>query len=409
MDRGDGCYLTDYDGNRYIDFLNNYTALIHGHNHPSVVQATLAQLAKGTALASASAVQAQLAAMLCKRVPSIELVRFTNSGTEATMMALRAARAFTGRDVILKMDGGYHGTHDFAEVNVIADYQSKGRTSPSISSPGVPHCVLDGVLVTRFNDLAMTEDLLAEHQDKIAAVIMEPVLGSGGGIRPGPGYLAGMRELADRYGVLLIFDEVVTFRTSLGGMQRYEGVTPDLTALGKMIGGGFAVGAFGGRKEIMERFDPAHPKSIVHAGTFNGHNVTMAAGIATLEAYDQEAVDRVNALGDRLRDGFNQGFRTAGIRGQALGFGSLVTVHWTHDEISSAKDVILGIGAAAELPRLLHLELMNRGVFLASRGQFAVSTPMTEKEIDQALKAFEGTLQVLKPYAAEAAPHLIMD
>ena len=409
MEKGEGCYLYDCDGNRYIDFLNNFTSLIHGHNHPAVVAATRAQLAVGTAFASAASLQADLAQMICERVPSIDLVRFTNSGTEATMMAMRTARAYTGKDTIIKMDGGYHGTHDFAEVNVMADYQAKGRPRAQVGSPGVPACILDAMLVTRFNDLALTEELLKENEGKVAAVIMEPVLGSGGGIPPEPGYLEGMRALTEKYGVLLIFDEIISFRISLGGMQRLHGVTPDLTALGKIIGGGFAVGAFGGKKEIMERYAPGHPEMIVHAGTFNGHNVTMAAGIATLENYDQAALDRINGLGDRLRDGFNGAFRAVGIKGRAHGFGSLVMVHWTDGPIATPRDVILSVGAAGDLPRLLHLEMMNQGIFSASRGMYAISTPMTDTEIGQAVEAFEATLRMLKPYAAEAAPHLIAD
>ncbi|MFZ5918224.1 MAG: aspartate aminotransferase family protein [Chloroflexota bacterium] len=408
MERGEGCHLYDCDGNQYIDFLNNYTSLIHGHNHPAVVAATYAQLALGTAFASAARVQADLAQIICERVPSIDLVRFTNSGTEATLMAMRTARAYTGKDIIIKMDGGYHGTHDFAEINVMADYQAQDRPRVQIGSPGVPACILDAMRVTRFNDLALTEELLKENEGRVAAVIMEPVLGASGGIPPAPGYLEGMRALTEKYGVLLIFDEIITFRVSLGGMQKLHGVTPDLTALGKIIGGGFAVGAFGGKKEIMERYTPGHPQMIVHAGTFNGHNVTMAAGIATLENYDQAAVDRINGLGDRLRDGFNEAFRAAGIKGRSYGFGSLVMVHWTDNPISTPKDVILSMGAAGDLPRLLHLEMMNRGIFAASRGMYAISTAMTETEIDRAVEAFEATLRLLKPYAAEAAPHLVV-
>jgi glutamate-1-semialdehyde 2,1-aminomutase len=218
-----------------------------------------------------------------------------------------------------------------------------------------------------------------------------------------------MRELTEKYGVLLIFDEIITFRLSLGGMQRLQGVTPDLTSLGKIIGGGFTVGAFCCKQEAMERFSPMHAQSVVHAGTFNGHNVTMAAGIAVLDHYDQAAIERVNELGNRLRDGLNRGFQATGIKGQSLGLGSLVMVHWTDGEIATPKDVILSIGAAAELPRLLHLEMMNRGVFSTSRGMYAISTPMTETEIDRTVEAFEATLQVLKPYAAKVAPQLIAD
>jgi len=407
MERGEGCYLYDCDGNSFIDCLNNFTSLIHGHNHPAVYTATLEQLARGTTFAAPATAQYELAEILCERVPGMELVRFANSGTEATMMAMRAARAFTGKDLILKMEGGYHGTHDFAEVSVSADPEPTDAPEARPAGPGIPACILDGIMVSRFNDLEMTEQILRERHERIAAVIMEPVLGAGGGIPPQEGFLRGMRELAQKYGVLLILDEIITFRLSLGGMQRLHGVSPDLTALGKIIGGGFAVGAFGGRTEIMERFIPGHPQMIVHAGTFNGHNVTMAAGVATLQHYDQAAIDHVNALGDRMRDGFNQAFRRVGIKGQALGFGSLVMVHWTDRPIQTPAAVSRSVIAAKQLPALLHLEMMNNGVFSATRGMYAISTPMTETVIDRVVEAFEATLTTLKPYAAEETPHLL--
>jgi glutamate-1-semialdehyde 2,1-aminomutase len=307
------------------------------------------------------------------------------------------------------MAGGYHGTHDFAEVSIVAAPEDTGWPAARLEGAGIPACVLEGIIVSRFNDLGMIEEILEAQKNRIAAVIVEPMLGSGGGIPARPGFLKGLRELTKKHDVLLIFDEIITFRMSLGGMQRLAGVTPDLTALGKIIGGGFAIGAFGGRKDVMERFDPSHPHRVVHAGTFNGHNVTMAAGVATLQNYDQVAIDRINELGTRLRQGFNQAFRSAGIKGQGIGFGSVSTVHWTDQEIVSAEHVRRSVVAAAELPRLLHLEMMNNGVFSAARGMYCISTPMTDKEIDQAIQAFDATLRILKPYVAEKAPHLLAD
>ena len=409
MEKGEGFCLYDCDGNRYIDFLNNYTSLIHGHAYPPVIRAAGAQLGKGTVYGSATAIQFELAEILCERLPSMDALRFTNSGTEATMMAMRAARAFTDKDVILKMDGGFHGTHDFVEVNIRPDPEPQDLPSAHLEGSGIPACVLNGMMVAPFNDLDAVERILKEHQDKIAAIIVEPMPHAGGMIPPKGGYLKGMRELTDKYGALLIFDEIVTFRLSLGGLQMLEDVEPDLTSLGKIIGGGFPVGAFGGRKEYMKRFDPAHPQTIGHSGTFNGNNVTMAAGVATLQNFDQTTIDRINKLGERLRRGFNQAFEAAGIKGQATGMGSLLQVHWRDGEIVSPRDAFLGMKSAAELPKLLHLELMNRGVFSAPRGAYNISTPMTEKEVDQALEAFGATLEILKPYATEETPHLIAD
>jgi glutamate-1-semialdehyde 2,1-aminomutase len=218
-----------------------------------------------------------------------------------------------------------------------------------------------------------------------------------------------MRALADRYQVLLIFDEVVTFRTSLGGYQELESVLPDLTTLGKIIGGGFAIGAFGGRQEFMAEFDPASPTRVIHSGTFNGHSVAMAAGIAMLEDLDQVAIQRIDALGERLRKGLNQVLHTVGIKARASGIGSLVPVYWGEGEIVTSRDASLHSQLAGDLPQLLHLALLNRGVFSTSRGWYNLSTAMTEREVDRCIEAFGSALCYLKPYVAESLPHLVSD
>lgn len=408
MEQGKGCFLYDCDGNKYLDFLNNYTSLIHGHRHPAIVRAARAQLENGTVLGSPSALQSKHAEILCKRIPSVDKVRYCNSGTEATLFAIRAARAFTKKDMIIKMDGGYHGSHDCAEINVRPDVESKGLPKAHFDAEGIPASVLNDVLVAPFNDLDSVEMLIEKFKGKVAAIILEPMLGSSGMVPPKPNYLKGMREIANRYNVLLILDEVMTFRISIGGLQAISNVKPDLTALAKIIGGGFPVGAFGGRKEIMERFDPAHPQTMMHTGTFNGNNITMAAGLAAMESYDQTAIDRVNELGNMLRVGFNRVFKKVGIRGQATGLGSLVQVHWRDGEIICARDSIMGRISGGEILKLFHFEMLNRGIFFAPRGMFSISTPMTEKEIAKALEEFEGTLNILKPYIAEVAPALVL-
>ncbi len=409
MEKGEGCVLYDCDGNEYIDFLNNYSSLIHGHAHPQVVAAARRQLEEGTVLGSPSEIQYQHAEHLCSRIPSMEMVRYCNSGTEATLLAIRAARAFTGKDVILKMDGGYHGSHDWVEVNVSPKALQAGDIVPRFEERGIPATLLNELRVAPFNDLEAAESILKRNQNRMAALIVEPMLGAGGVIPAKAGYLAGLRKLADQYGLLLIFDEVMTFRLSLGGMQAITGVEPNITALGKIIGGGFPVGAVGGKKEVMGQFDPARPERLSHSGTFNANNITMAAGLEALKIYDEKAVDQINGLGNRLRKGFNEGFKKVGIKGQATGFGSMVGIHWKEGEIRNASDTGMGLKLAADLPKLLHLEMMNRGIFSASRGMYVISTPMTQLEIDRAVEAFEGSLTVLKPYVAEAIPHLLHD
>ncbi|MDE0311624.1 MAG: aspartate aminotransferase family protein [Caldilineaceae bacterium] len=408
MTRGEGCFLYDYDENQYIDFLNNYTSLIHGHAHPATVGAIQEQAARGTVLGSAAEVTVEHAEMLCSRVPSFDSVRYCNSGTEATLLAMRAARAFTGRDIIIKMDGGYHGSHDYVQLNMQPDTTEEGLPRPKLSSRGVPKATLAGMLVAPFNDLDAIRDVLRARGGEIAGIILEPALGAGGGVEPEPGYLQGVRQLADEFDVLLIFDEIMTFRQDVGGFQATIGVTPDLTSIAKFIGGGLPLAAFGGRKEIMAPFDPTHPMTIPHNGTFNGNNITMAAGLATMKEYEADQVARVNELGQRLRKGLNAAFQAAGVGIRAVGSGSIIRIHWSNGKIRDARDAVAAQEKAQELPGLLHLEMMNRGIFSAPRCQYAISTPMSEKEVDIAVDVMGQSLEVVKPYVQEKTPHLTL-
>lgn len=408
MTRGEGCFLYDYDENQYIDFLNNYTSLIHGHAHPATVSAIQEQAARGTVLGSAAEVTVEHAEMLCSRVPSFDSVRYCNSGTEATLLAMRAARAFTGRDIIIKMDGGYHGSHDYVQLNMQPDTTEEGLPRPKLSSRGVPKATLAGMLVAPFNDLDAIRDVLRARGGEIAGIILEPALGAGGGVEPEPGYLQGVRQLADEFDVLLIFDEIMTFRQDVGGFQATIGVTPDLTSIAKFIGGGLPLAAFGGRKEIMAPFDPTHPMTIPHNGTFNGNNITMAAGLATMKEYEADQVARVNELGQRLRKGLNAAFQAAGVGIRAVGSGSIIRIHWSNRKIRDARDAVAAQEKAQELPGLLHLEMMNRGIFSAPRCQYAISTPMSEKEVDVAVDVMGQSLEVVKPYVQENTPHLTL-
>lgn len=396
MVEGRGTTVTDLDGNHYLDFLNNYTSLVHGHAHPALIEAARSQMPNGSVYASPMVGQVELAELICARVPSVEQLRFANSGTEATQLAIRAARAATGRAGIIKMHGAYHGSHDLAAA-----------TADPEADRGIPAGLRRDLFFAPYNDLAAVEALLQASSADIAAIIVEPVPNAGGIPLPLPGYLQGLRDLADRYGVLLIFDEVVTLRLHTGGYQAMAGVTPDLTAMGKIIGGGFAVGAFGGKRAIMELFNPQRADHVAHSGTFNGHSVTMAAGLASLRQLDQPAIDRINQLGATLARGFDEAFAEAGIIGGTTSIGSLVQVHWRNGPIVNMADVSAGFQAAGELPLLLHLELMNRGLYAAARGEYNISTVMSEADIAQAIATFSAALHVLKPYVAEAYPALL--
>lgn len=395
---GKGCYLHDADGNAYIDLVNNMTSLIHGHAHPHVTRAIRDQLENGICHGFPVEAQARLAEIICRRVESVEHLRYTNSGSEATMFCLRAARAFAGRDAILKIDGGYHGSHDFVQVNPVPDMTTPGLPRPQ-RTKGVPACVENETFVVPFNDLDAAEQVLKTHGSRIAAIIMEPMLGAGGGLPPQAGYLEGMRALADRYEILLVFDEIISFRLHEGGLQTLHRVRPDLTAFGKIIGGGFPVGAFGGRKDIMDLFDPLRTDGISHSGTFTGNAVTMVAGAANLEIYDQKEVDRINRLGERLAAGLDKALRETDIPGRTRGMGSLVGIAFTDDSLATSRDVVASLVKTGEFVHLLHLELLNRGISMMSRGMFVVSTPMTETEIDQTVDIFRETLADLKPLA----------
>lgn len=405
MVKGDGCRMWDADGNEYLDFLNNYTSLIHGHAHPEVIEAVQRQMELGSVFGAPGQGIFEHAEHLIERIPAMDMVRYCNSGTEATMFALRAARLVTGRDGVIKMDGGYHGTHDVAEVNIKPSAEQPPR--PKLE-PGAPRSVLTDVRVVAFNDLKAVESILKAEADKIAAILVEPMPGAGGSIPPQHGYLAGLRHLADRYEVLLIFDEVMTFRLGYGGLQEKEGVKPDLTALAKIIGGGLPVGAFGGRAKYMDRFNPDHPQAANHAGTFNGNNLTMAAGLAALKLYDREAVDRLNLLGERLAQGLTEAFAQAGIKGTVTGAGSLLTLHWGAEPPVRPSITFMPGSPGADLPGLLHLELMNRGIFIAPRGMFVPSTPMTEAEIDRAAGETAEALKLMRPLVADLAPELVV-
>ncbi|MFI8829030.1 aspartate aminotransferase family protein [Streptomyces sp. NPDC053431] len=412
LERGSGCFIKDIDGNQYLDFLNNYSALIHGHAHPAVSSAIARQAERGTALGAPSAVQAGHARLISERVRSVSQVRYCNSGTEATLFAIRAARAFTGKDLIVKVDGGYHGTHDVVEVNMFVSPHGQAPVGlpdsfPPVHAPaGVPVGTADQVLVVPFNDAAAVRYLFERYEGRIAALIVEPMLAAGGGIRPHDGYLLALRELASAHGVLLIFDEVATFR--LGPLQNETGVEPDLTALGKIIGGGLPIGAFGGRQDIMMQFDPSREDPLYHSGTFCGNDITLAAGIAALEHYDEQEMRRLNSLGELLLESITAAAAGEGIKGAATGIGSYGHFHWGEGTVRDARDVYARTRNLGALPTLFHLEMLNRGVFMSRRSLLCLSTPMTREHVDSFLHAFTGTLRTLRPYIAAAHPNLLV-
>ena len=356
---GEGARIVDADGHEYVDFLGEYTAGLYGHSHPVIVAAIRDALADGILLGAPNRYEASLAETVCARFPSIELVRFCNSGTEANLLALSLARAVTGRTGVLTFTGAYHG-------GIATPYEWTTAT---------------------YNDPDDAVRKIGARADELAAVIVEPLQGAGGVIPGDAEFLLALRRATETAGVLLIFDEVMTSRLSLGGMQRILGITPDLTTVAKYIGGGLAFGALGGRAELMSRFDPARPDAIPHGGTFNNDVLTMAAGAAAASVLTEHEIARLNGLGNRLRDRLN----ALDLEFRATGYGSLVGLHFTRGPVRSAADV----PEARELRSLLHLHMLEHGFSYGRRGFIALSLPLGEEEIDGFAGAVEQFLTSL--------------
>jgi len=401
--RGEGFTVYDLDGNEYLDFIGNYTSLIHGHTHPEIVEAIQAKVESGTSVHLPTEDEVQLAEQLCERFPSVDKIRFTNSGTEATINALRLARAYTGKDKILKAEGAYHGTHLPAEVSFNPDLSRIGPIDNPLSVPelGTPTSIANDVIIYPFNHRDVTERLIKKYRKELAAVIVEPVMRT---IPPEDDYLPFLREITSENNIVLIFDEVICARISRGGAQEYYGVTPDLTALGKLFGGGLPFGAFGGKDDIMRVSDPSKKESIGHGGTFNANPLTMAAGIVATEMLTTEAINRINSLGELQRGGVNKVLDELGIIAQITGVGSLMTIHLTDEHV---KDFRTSAKAKKSLNHPLYISLLNNGITIASRIFTALSTPMTSREIEVFIEAYRHSMEKMKTLFKEVCPNLM--
>ena len=397
IERGEGCRIWDVDGTERIDMLGNYSSMILGHAHPKVVEAIHKQAARGTGFAAANPVEVQLAELLCERVPSVDAVRFCNSGTEATMFAMRLARAFTGRPKIARMEGGYHGTHDYAEVSTRPVVAEAGPPDAPIARPdsmGTPDWIVENTVVLPFNNPDAAEAIIRREGREIAAVILEPIIGAGGVIPATVEFLERLRAVTRDVGALLIFDEVISLRVAPGGAQQMYGVTPDLTTMGKIIGGGLPVAAFGGRGAVMELLDPRREPNIAQGGTYNGNPLGMAAGLATMTELTPDIYDELNRKGARVCEQLSEVFTSHGVPVQVNGAGSLFALHFTDRPVVDYRTVAT---TNKKRTREFFLGLVNHGVLMAPRGMGALSTPMLEADFQEYIDAVDAVLAEQRP------------
>ena len=393
---GEGATVTDVDGVTYLDFMNNASAAIHGHCHPAIVAAIREQAGRLISVCLPTELEIRLAEILRERLPALEQVRFCNSGSEAVMFALKAARAFTGRPKIAKIEGAYHGAYDPAEASISSRPDNWGdpkHPAKTAYSFGTPANMLADVVVLPFNDVDASAALLEENREQLAAVLVDPLISRMAFTRATPEYLKMLRRFCDESGAVLIFDEVFSFRMGPHGAQGEVGIAPDLTALGKVIGGGLPIGAFGGRKSIMSVFDQrhGHPKA-PHGGTFNGNPLTMAAGIKSLKLSTPAAYAELARLGDKVRAGINDAFQRNGIEGQARGYASMTAVLLSRAQFSENRGYNAAAATNKRFPEI-HRYLLEHGILVMPSGGILLSTPMTDTDIDRLLDTFQGALR----------------
>ncbi|MCC6660422.1 MAG: aspartate aminotransferase family protein [Phycisphaerales bacterium] len=385
-ERGSGCRVTDIDGVERLDFAGNMASLIHGHAFGPVVAAVTEQLRRGTAWNLGTRVEIEFAELLTGRAPGFERIRFVNSGTEAVLCALKVARAFTGRPKIAKVEGAYHGVYDYAEVSQTASPADWGPADHPASVPvcaGTPAGVLGDVVVIPFNDTERALALLEAEADRLACVLIDPLPHRVGMMPAADAFIAAIHAWARRRGALLVFDEVITFRCGYGGAQERYAVRPDLTALGKIIGGGFPVGALAGRADVMDVLNPLRtPLLFPHSGTFSANPVTMTAGLTAMRHFDRDAVARLNALGERARERIRAAIRDAQVPLSVTGAGSLFRIHPMPSAPEDYRRAYHSPARAALKRRIVDFAL-DHGVILIESCSGALSTPMTGGDIDQ--------------------------
>jgi glutamate-1-semialdehyde 2,1-aminomutase len=390
-DYGAGCRVTDLEGVTRVDFSNNMASLIHGHACPEIIRVVTEQLARGTAFMMATEAEVRCAEHLRSRNPAFEKLRFVNSGTEALMVAIKAARAYTGRTKIAKVEGAYHGLYDYVEVSQAPGPQTWGSEDKPSSVPlvhGTPESVLRDVVVVPFNDPDRAVAILDEHADELACVLLD-LMPHRVGLKPADaGFVKAIREWTERNGSLLVLDEVITFRCEVGGLQARYAVTPDITALGKMIGGGFPVGAVAGRADVMDVLNPRGDRYLFpHSGTFSANPISTAAGLAAMQKFDEAAVARLNTLAARAMAGIESAIEASGVTACVTGGGSIFRVHMKPQPPRTFREAFQTPDEARKIKMLLD-HLFAEGFIMINTCTATLSTPMTESEIDALVGAF---------------------
>jgi glutamate-1-semialdehyde 2,1-aminomutase len=394
---GDGAYVTDVDGNRYLDFQNNFTALIHGYGHADVTSALLAQLMKGLSFANPTFPEIELAELLCDRVAHFEHMRFTNTGSEAVMMAIKAARALTGRTMVAKCEGAYHGNYDAIEINVSAPPigWTDGGGGSTLEHDGLAASVAQQTVAIPFNDIEHTDHILSANSRDIAAVLVDPLPSRVGLLPIAPEYLAYLRRWTSARSALLISDEVLSFRLGYMGAFAESSIKPDITAFGKIIGGGLPVGAVAGGSDVMKVFAPSGKRPhVAHSGTFTANPMTMVAGLAAMAAMTQDEFKRINQLGEDARRAIAEAFRNADVTGAVTGTGSLFRIFIGASKISSYADAHLASRYSATLGHVIR-HMRDRGVLISQVGLGAISTPMAQTDVGMLAAVFEDALRAV--------------
>ncbi len=393
-----GCIVTDIEGKERIDFANNVASLIHGHAYPPIVSAIEQQLRLGTAYTVGTEAEVAFAEQMIERCGSFEKIRFVNSGTEAVMSCIKAARAFTGRAKIAKVEGSYHGLYDYAEVSQTAKPDNWGPADNPSSVPvsvGTPKAALDDVIVIPFNDKERALSILDNHKDEVAGLLLDLLPHRIGVIPASADFVEALRNWSQANGALLIIDEVITFRTNFDGAQGGYHVKPDLTALGKMIGGGFPVGAIAGRADVMDVMDPTKgPAKFPHYGTFSANPVTMTAGSIAMRDFDRDAVDNLNALAARARDQIGEAIKLADVPACVTGAGSMFRVHFKESPPSDYRSAFVGQEEQAKLATFLNY-VFDEGLLMIETGAGLLSTPMTQSNIDRMTEIMLGAFRAV--------------